>query len=232
MNAENTNILKINNANIDASFAEIAEELFKYYLIKVNEKHYQLIDIEFYYYTPNDLHKDIYAHKHKLQKINGTWYFHASGIDITFGNITDESYGGILLRAILPVSNQKITNEYLMKNVINGPRLVKTELCSNFYGVFGNIPNIFQLIHRNKTNKDIQLISPEEIIKTKRHGLNPNKIGNDVQKYHDSKYRYVVFPICKHIDKTIIAHDMKEQFPLLTESELINKLGSNFFKKK
>jgi hypothetical protein len=223
------NIDTTSKQTVKDSFSRIAEELFNHYLLQVNESYYRLIDIEFYYLTgDNNIHKDVYTHKHAEQRHSGRWYFHDSGIDITIGNGSNH-YGGILMRAIAKINNEKSDNNYIDYQM-HGPVKVKSEICERFNDAFGDSPNYFRLVanHNNESHKEF-MVKPLYIIKTQRINLNSQKdIGE--MKYWDSKYRYVILlNKCqfKYANKTQIAMDLQEQHTLTNEQ--VNKLlGSKF----
>jgi hypothetical protein len=220
--------LAINNqsiANILASFDNIAEGLFNDFQLQVNESFYRLIDIEFYYFSAG-IFEDVYAHKHEAQLKKGKWYFHGSGIDITFGNGKD--HGGVLIRAIAKISNEGDKERNFIIKEIHGPLNVKTEICSNLHGVFDNEANTFQLNDVSRDRMAALMKMPPYIVKTKRIGLNPAKEVNPY--FHSAKLRYIAFPALKLKDKTQIALDMQKQFPDMTKAEINQALGSIFLK--
>lgn len=174
------NFLNIDTASAQAisdDLERIAKQLFNNYLLRVNDSYYRLIDIEFYLHSKG--HEDTYTHGHDLQKQTGRWYFHRSGIDITFGN--GDHYGGILIRSMAKLP----TNGYRYAKLIYGPINVKTEISSNFYGVFESGNNIFSLVPNNASDKDGQHF----IIPAQRINLNEKKNVDFVNK----PYRYVLF---------------------------------------
>jgi hypothetical protein len=205
---------------IQASFDLIAQSLFNDYWLRVNDAYYRLLDIEFYYYSESE-HKDVYTHQHPQQLSSGKWYFHGSGMDLTIGN--KEHHGGILIRAIAKLNNNRSADEYFIEKQIHGPLNVKTEICTNLHGAFEEEVNIFRL--ESIVGKDVPVfVKPDRFYKTKRIGLNSSKDGGD--DFHDAKLRYVIFPKLKLKDKTQIAKDMLSDGMEIIE---INKaLGSKF----
>ena len=208
---------------IKSSFNYIAEKLFKDYQLRVNSSYYRLLDIEFYYHA-NDVHEDVYAHKHPTQLERGKWYFHASGIDITFGN--GKNHGGILIRAIAKISNKGNKDKHFIEKEFHGPLIVKTELLSHFHGPFESEPNILQLVDISYDRMPALMQEPRHIIKTKRINLNITKDSD--QNFHGAKLRYIIFPGLKLKDKTQIALDMQQQFPEMTTAEINTEIGSKF----
>lgn len=216
---------KTNYETIKKSFDEIANKLFNNYVIQVNNSIYRLIDIEFYYYSEIS-HKDIYAHKHYLQQNNGHWYFHSSGVDITFGD--GINYGGILIRAIAKISEKGKKENHNIEKEIHGPINVKTEMCSAFNAVFDDKPNTLQLKNVNFDRETSFMTVPNYIIRTRRIGLNPDKQKDN--PFCFANYRYVIFPHLKLKNKTQISLDMKQQFEKMTDTEINKVLGSVFLR--
>ncbi|MBD5326262.1 MAG: hypothetical protein HDS04_06240 [Bacteroides sp.] len=101
----------------DNYFAEIAQELMCNYIIVTGKAEYDIIDIEFYLYTPE--HQDVITYPREMDE--GRWFFHASGVDITFRS-TKSVFGGILIRGL-----RKNKNEY-----IGGPQKCVNELWHDF----------------------------------------------------------------------------------------------------
>lgn len=164
------NILStIHTTNLSKSFDKIADYLFHHTYIQVGLAQYQLTEIEFYYYDAKK-HPDLYVHKNEVQLDFANWYFHGSGLDITFGNKDEEIYAGILIRGIKNLS----TGIYS-----SGPINTVRELMQNFKLV--TKAQQMQLIEKEIENKS-------QIIKSSRIGLNPKRSPN----YYDLPYRYLV----------------------------------------
>ena len=102
------NLLKKLNANskqdeIETVFGNIADKLFRNYHIVKGENTYDFLEIEFYFYSPQ--HRDLITYPRNSSR-PGMWFFHMSGVDITFGTDVKEGehplmYGGILVRSIV-----------------------------------------------------------------------------------------------------------------------------------
>lgn len=208
---------------IDRSIDDIAERLLKDFKLQVNESFYRLIDIEFYYFAEG-VHEDIYAHQHQAQLESAKWYFHGSGIDITFGN--GKHFGGILVRAIAKISPTGEKSRFFIEKEVHGPLNVKTEICRNLKGVFEDAENVFRLIDISRDKQGALMIEPEYIINTRRIGLNSKKENTD--NFFSKKHRYVIFPNLKLRDKTRIAKDMKAKYPHLDDAAINKAMGSKF----
>jgi len=90
------NLLSLEGQNIPEQFDIIAKELFQNCQIVKGDKVYDFWEIEFYYF--NQSHKDVIAYPRTTNA--GLWFFHVSGVDITFQSVDGEFYGGILIRGI------------------------------------------------------------------------------------------------------------------------------------
>ena len=114
-------------------FDEIANKLFRNYHIVKGDDTYEFLEIEFYFYSPN--HRDLITYPRNGRK-PGMWFFHMSGVDITFGSNDKEGdnplmYGGILIRSIFKTSGDK--------KYICGPMKCVDELFDYIYAFDGEI---------------------------------------------------------------------------------------------
>ena len=190
--------LEIDNKDIDGSFNRIAFELMNEYVLKVENAEYRITEIEFYY--KDDKHNDTYIHKNPLQKTKGKWYFHGSGIDLTFGS--EDVYGGILIRAIYNIKTTKY---------IYGPIKIIAE-------IFSNVASAFETnISFGLLRTDNKFLASEKPIKAPRVGLNEK---TNLDMYHEL-YRYLIMPKQKHAEKNRISESMKKQG---FSEEVINKI--------
>ena len=116
-----------NNRDLQVWFRNIANELMCNYVIQKGECQYAIVEIEFYYYSPE--HRDVITYPRQMK--SGRWFFHQSGVDLTFDsyNITDKSgyknaqFGGILIRGLRKLDDGKY---------IFGPLKCIDELWDNF----------------------------------------------------------------------------------------------------
>ncbi len=155
--------LKIDNDNIEKSFDRIASDLLTKMTLFVNDKEFQITEIEFYYFH-EDHHKDNYTHIHERNEEE--WRFHNQGLDITFmGN--EKQDGGILIRGI------KVEDKY-----INGPR----NIIKKIFETFNKVTDSNIIILKKTVDR------PNNIIKTFRHL--PNKVQDPL--FHNKYYRYLV----------------------------------------
>lgn len=76
-------------------FKGIADLLMNKCVICKGESNYEIVEIEFYLFTPN--HQDVITYPRNCKA--GQWFFHQSGVDLTF-ETTDKQFGGILIRGM------------------------------------------------------------------------------------------------------------------------------------
>ena len=115
-------------------FQTIAEELMCNYVIQKGKQQYKIVEIEFYFYSPD--HQDIITYPRDIKA--GRWFFHPSGVDLTFTSngieylkdgkykISDNAYfGGILIRGLYKFDDKDSI-------YIFGPQKCVNELWDNF----------------------------------------------------------------------------------------------------
>jgi hypothetical protein len=177
--------------SLEKHFDYVAGLLLNRIILHVGENQYRFTEIEFYFFK-SGIHEDPFIHKDKMQLETGQWYFHGSGLDITFGD--GINHGGILIRGMSQLKCQE-------QKFINGPLRVINEI----FKAFGNIAFEEKTFYLEETNE----LSPEEIIKSSRIGL-----GNKEQsEFRDKFYRYLTFPYDssnKYSEKTLVAHAMSD----------------------
>jgi hypothetical protein len=184
--------LKITAETLDRDFERIANDLMNCWALAVNETHYRLTEIEFYCKSvlPDGPIKDPYTHGHSEQLKSGTWYFHGSGLDLTFG--TEDFYGGILIRGIQRLIDRKH---------ITGPLNSITEIMSSLGS--SELKKIdFGLLEAKGFDLEFK-----HLIKAPRVGLNPINDPDSHQKH----YRYLIFPQETKRDKSIIIDSLVRQ---------------------
>lgn len=141
-------------------FQQLAEKLFNEYEIEKGERHYDFLEIEFYFF--NKFHNDIATYKRIMKA--GKWHTHLSGVDISFES-DEEHYGGILIRSIIDDKGE----------MTNGPLCTLNKLFDNI-DIEGNIGNLPVIRKKSQFND----ITPEA---TYRFHI---KDGG----YEKCKYRY------------------------------------------
>ena len=178
-------------SDMTKKFSEIAEKLMNNFVIKANNKDYRLAEIEFYLYEKGK-HEDTFIHANvleekkpnkaaKLQSKMACWYFHYSGIDITFGN-ENGRFGGILIRSLVS-SLVNPTNELV------GPLKLKNELL-----------NLYQEIDKSRDFLKLSISKkPLSIVPKPLVRFNLGKSGD--QKFKEMKYRFILPEIEKWVKK-------------------------------
>lgn len=194
--------LKIIAETLEQDFDRIANDLMNHWVLAVNEHHYRITEIEFYCKSvaEDGIIIDKYTHGHPEQLKSGTWYFHGSGLDLTFG--TAEYYGGILIRGLQRIKDEKH---------ITGPLNSITEIL----GSIGSCEN--KKIDFGLTDAKIFDMGFKDLIKAPRVGLNP---ANDPISYQ-KLYRYLIFPKETNRDKSIIINSLEKQGIDRNEAEKI-----------
>lgn len=175
--------------SLEKHFDYVAGLLLNRIILHVVENLYRFTEIEFYFFK-SGIHEDPFIHKDDLQLKTGLWYFHGSGLDITFGD--GINHGGILIRGMKQINGEE-------QKFINGPLRV----VSAIFMAFGNIAIKERTFYLEESND----LSPEDIIKSSRVGLG-NKGENE---FTDKYYRYLTFPFDssnKYSEKTKVAQAM------------------------
>jgi hypothetical protein len=189
---ESLDLSSVDVTKINQRFKEIANLLFQEYHIEKGKNIYEFLEIEFYYYTAG--HEDIITYPRNEK--SGKWFFHDSGVDITFGSKCEDIkcpcnirkpngdyFGGILIRSLLKNGKERIT----------GPQKCKWSLFDAF-DAFELKQNELPLIIKNETNKTIpvsktiRFIPIEEDKAQQKFGDNFNAF----RKYRKESYRYYI----------------------------------------
>lgn len=100
-------------------FFEIAKILMNKSVISKRGINYEIVESEFYLFTPN--HQDVITYPRKINP--GQWFFHQSGVDLTFMS-NENQFGGILIRGLRKISGDK--------RQIFGPQKCVEELWDKF----------------------------------------------------------------------------------------------------
>lgn len=197
-------------------FKEIAEILLNRTAIRKGHKTYHMKDIEFYLYK-ND-HRDIITYPRTCEA--GQWFFHSSGIDLSFeSNVTmqpneydlfqpilDSSsfFGGILIRQIYP---EGTSSECAKKYKLDGPHKVEWELFDKF-DAFNEIKDFPHLVPCENQKKEMQSSVRQKLLTSSKTPtqkikelLDYNYYACEIQEselvasfnlYKDAKYRFIV----------------------------------------
>lgn len=161
-----------NNGGYQKVFDDIAEILLKQVAICKGEKIFYIKDIEFYLYENN--HRDIVTYPRICKA--GQWFFHPSGIDISFESSVDVKsndfelfqpilnedafFGGVLIRAIYPAD--KAPSDACKYN-LDGPHKVEWALFDSFdaFNEVTDFPHLIECEHKieyiTKVRKNLKL---------------------------------------------------------------------------
>lgn len=172
----------------EQKFLDFAKDLMCNFQIEKGDKRYWMTEIEFYVYT--DEHRDIITYPRNCPA--GMWFFHASGVDISFASkvVTKEHpithkqkpyldktavFGGILIRGIvLDIEGA---------DPIDGPIKVCDELFDQF-DAFGKPTHFPQIVPANEERK----VKLEKGLLRKGFNSDDEKKVLSILKYNYSGY--------------------------------------------
>lgn len=148
-----------NNGGYQKVFDDIAKILLNKVAIRKGKKIFYIKDIEFYLYENN--HRDIVTYPRICKA--GQWFFHPSGIDISFESSVDVKsndfelfqpilredafFGGVLIRAIYPAD--KAPSDACKYN-LDGPHKVEWALFDSFdaFNEVTDFPHLIECEHK------------------------------------------------------------------------------------
>lgn len=148
-----------NNGGYQKVFDDIAKILLNKVAIRKGEKIFYIKDIEFYLYENN--HRDIVTYPRICKA--GQWFFHPSGIDISFESSVevnsndyelfqpilneDAFFGGVLIRAIYPADKAPAD---ACKYNLDGPHKVEWALFDSFdaFNEVTDFPHLIECEHK------------------------------------------------------------------------------------
>jgi hypothetical protein len=166
----NIDFLKIEQET-ESEFEMIAEKLLNDCAIQNHESKYRMIEIEFYWTSPKHKDDSTYQRNHVDPK-HGDWFFHYSGVDIALKNEKIDGFGGVLIRGIYSLKENKI---------YKGPMVCAMKL---FSGTNAFSESIKTKIVKNKFDKKEIKIAP-------RIGLGENAKMSGTDKLN---YRFIINP--------------------------------------
>lgn len=152
---------KILQSGYQDAFYEIAKILLNKVAIRKGKKIFYIKDIEFYLYENN--HRDIVTYPRICKA--GQWFFHSSGIDISFESSVDVKsndyelfqpilredafFGGVLIRAIYPADKAPAD---ACKYNLDGPHKVEWALfdCFDAFNETTNFPHLIEHKHEHE----------------------------------------------------------------------------------
>lgn len=157
------------------TFDKIAKILLNKVAIRKGKKIFYIKDIEFYLYENN--HRDIVTYPRICKA--GQWFFHPSGIDISFESSVDVKsndyelfqpilredafFGGVLIRAIYPADKAPAD---ACKYNLDGPHKVEWALFDSFdaFNEVTDFPHLIECEHKiEPIKKDVRKnLKPKE----------------------------------------------------------------------
>lgn len=206
---------KILQSGYQDAFKDIAEILLNKVAICKGEKIFYIKDIEFYLYENN--HRDIVTYPRICKA--GQWFFHPSGVDISFESSVDVKsndyelfqpilrddafFGGVLIRAIYPAD--KAPSDACKYN-LDGPHKVEWALfdCFDAFNEITDFPHLIECEHKiehitkarkNLKHKENDYRKKIETILNYYYEDSPVSIDewiNIYKSFEDRTYRYTV----------------------------------------
>lgn len=169
---------------ITKTFGEIANILLYKSHIKTGHGSYRILEIEFYF--KNNKHNDNVTIERTEEA--GMWWLHDYGVDLSFKSVESENYyGGILIRSIMPLDDNQIDEE-----VVFGPR----NCCWHLFYSSAIQPNMVpQIVMNDGVSQDVGKNVPDN---TKRYITRKPKETDG--GYIESKYRFYVKELNFKID--------------------------------
>ena len=171
---------KVSFNSLEERFNSLANCLMNFLCLTVGNVTFRITECEIYYCSKE--HTDPYVHKGSQQLTAGKFYLNkVGGLDITFGNLENEIWGGILIRGIKNLETNKYTNKV-------------TEIVKEIIDNLGNI-----ITERNGiyfcelTLNEYEIKEP---VQSKRIGL--SKKEEDNNNFIDKPYRYIIDLVPEH----------------------------------
>lgn len=125
--------------NPQDSFEAIAKTLMGEYVIRKRAHRYAIVEIEFYLFSES--HRDYITYPRNVNA--GRWYFHQSGVDLTFDSTSSKRFGGILIRGLYKLDSGDDEKEHY----IFGPLKCVNELWNHFNAFEGSDADYPKLEH-------------------------------------------------------------------------------------
>lgn len=193
----------INIKSPQDSFPDIAKNLMRNYIIKKGQKRFAIVEIEFYLFSKD--HPDYITYPRKMDA--GRWFFHQSGVDLTFQtqgepelltvkdkngkNVSKLSYkncsfGGILLRGLYLLEDINEKQDIIKNNFIFGPLKCVDILWDDFYA-FRNSGEEYPIIIE-ATENEKQILQKFPL----RYGKRCINVDNKQDKVNEWSERIVV----------------------------------------
>lgn len=223
-----------NEKELASKFKEVAKELMSKYAIRKGNDYYQMVEIEFYWYSPN--HPDLSVYPRKSEA--GNWFLHPSGVDITLesciGKVTNDgvdedvstlrerwedakekekqkedyfgfSYGGILIRTLRKFKKGDPEGK---DSFIVGPWNC-SDILFDYLPCDGNEADLKKMI------PVIEAIKPNEMIPIIEGELPNDYIGQALRSGIDDTHtaKFYNKPYCFYVNKQYVRGWEKGTFP-------------------
>jgi hypothetical protein len=195
-----------NKSSIDTSiqYVNIILDLMKNHVLNIRGEQYLFSELELYYHSHDDTHKDPYVHKRAAQLLKNSWYFHKKsdtgkytggtfkGLDMTFGD--GKNYVGVLIRSIKQISGSSLNIEGSCTCVNHILQKTETKDIAELVSKMQQVDDIFRvnewLYVEKQTNPILlQITNSWKIYTSTRVGLSE---GDSF--YRDKPYRFVFLP--------------------------------------
>lgn len=197
-----SDIARLSNstAEVEEGFLEAAKLILLDYQLIVGAETFEVLEVEFYFYQ-KDIHPDPYSHAFQYPKrvipkmsVTGSWYFHRfigiekythtrRGLDMTYGSVEHEAYGGLLIRSVKRESDGKLISgpsnviTYVLDAAAN-PEAIQQLAFNHEEGMAFREDSLIRFAPRGKPLF-------KAVYQTPRHGL-----GDKLPFYRDKEYRY------------------------------------------
>lgn len=227
----------MNEEELVNEFKNIATKLMSEYAIKKGDNLYQMVEIEFYWYSPDHPDLSVYPRKSKA----GNWFLHPSGVDITLESCVDEDISMLQLRKNW--ENAKKNQENAKKNQENqnlvysksfyGGILIRTlrkltpnndpaDMDSFIVGPWNCSDALFDYLPCDGNADAVKFMLPiiekkniDEIMPNLRDGLPDDYIGqalrSGIDENHTAKFHNK--PYCFYVNKQYVSGWEKGAFP-------------------
>lgn len=195
--------LPVNDTLNEQKAYHIVSSLMRNYVIIKGDDVYEIIEAEFYYYDKS--HNDITVYERDLE--GGRFFFHQSGVDITFKshieridgkpngkiNSQESAFGGILIRSLKRISSNNAC-EFIL-----GPMNCVNHLWSDFNAIKPSVSEYPCL--KSQTIEGASIVAEkrfypikEEQKEKKLNALNSKfdkEVTKNLNEWLDLKYRFV-----------------------------------------
>lgn len=132
------------DSNFSEEFSMMADALLNRFVIRKGDRKFRILELEFYH---SGTQSSVITYKR--QTAAGVWFFHLSGVDLSFQSDV-ECYGGILIRAVREIAPES--------EAICGPFNVVDVLFDKFDAM--DLPLDFPVIEEDASLPEMKLDPP------------------------------------------------------------------------